>query len=381
MRLLFSGLIFSLSISLGVGALSAQAQQISDTQVQALVEALRQAAPQTETENDGLYSDWQILPANIPRWSRSCIGRELSPTQFEASPATARTVVTCVMQDVLQDEYRASGGSETLAIRRAAAWWMTGDPTRYNSNGTATYTQRVLSFYQQQRRSTPATSPQTQASPARPTAATPAQQSSDYDRYMQAGYTSTQQSNYPTALLYFNRALDERPNNTYAEQAIRNVEGYQRSRGGNATSTAGSPEVSPDSPQAASPGTPNTTGEWTEVAVNDVGDRFLVNRNSIQMRENSVWYWEYRRFQQPNNAFVGDEIEQPVHAVMLYRSVDCAAGVERLRQQIVYNQNREVIRRFNYGDTGRLTQAMPGSSAIAVLQFVCSNRNSSQDES
>ena len=225
MRLRFGGLIASLGLSWGLGGLPAYAQ-VSDVQVGKLVEALRQAAPQTGTQNDGLYSDWQIKPENIPRWSKSCIGRELSPSQFEASPSTARTVVACVLRDVLRDEYRASGNNETVAVRRAAAWWMTGDPNRYNSANTATYTQRVLSFYQQNKPTaiTPA--------PTQTPANTPAQsQSTIYDRYMQAGYAATKQKDYSTALLYFKRALDERPNDAYAQQAIRNVEAYRNRNG------------------------------------------------------------------------------------------------------------------------------------------------------
>jgi cytochrome c-type biogenesis protein CcmH/NrfG len=53
---------------------------------------------------------------------------------------------------------------------------------------------------------------------------------------MLAGYAATQQRDYPTALSYFQRALQLRPNNRYASQAISNVRGYiQRdAQGGNA---------------------------------------------------------------------------------------------------------------------------------------------------
>lgn len=217
MRLPFNKLIISLGVVFGLAALPAHAQ-VSDNQVAAFVEALRQASPQTGREDDGLYSDWQIMPGNIPRWSRSCIGRELTPTQFEASPETARTVVTCVMRDVLRDEYRASGNNETLAVRRAAAWWMRGDPSQYNSSEIANYIQRVVNAYQQQRGSSRAV-----ATPQPSTTTQP----SDFDRYMRAGYAATQQRDYETALLYFRRALDERPDDSYAEQAIRNVETYR----------------------------------------------------------------------------------------------------------------------------------------------------------
>jgi tetratricopeptide (TPR) repeat protein len=231
MRVPIGKLIVSLSILLAMGALPAQAQ-VSDRQVSALVEALRQAAPQTGRADDGLYSDWQVMPGNIPRWSRSCIGREVSPTEFDASPEVARSVVTCVMRDVLQEEYGVSGNNELLAVRRAAAWWMRGDPAQYNSADIADYVQRVVTAYEQQGTSTAAAAPR----PA-PAAAQQPPQSSEFDRYMTAGYAATDQRDFETALIYFQRALDERPNNSYAQQAIANVEQYR----------ARPPEEDPDS--------------------------------------------------------------------------------------------------------------------------------------
>ncbi|MEP0888034.1 MULTISPECIES: hypothetical protein [unclassified Leptolyngbya] len=238
MRASIGKLIVSLGVLLAIGTLPAQAQ-VSDRQVAALVEALRQAAPQTGRADDGLYSDWQIMPGNIPRWSRSCIGRELSPTEFEASPVVARSVVTCVMRDVLQDEYGASNNDEMLAVRRAAAWWMRGDPSQYNSAEISAYIQRVVNAYQQQRgSSSAAATPQPSAPPAQQP-----QQPSEFDRYMTAGYEATQQRDYERALLYFQRALDERPDDSYARQAIQNVEGY-RSRTSEGASGGQSPSNS-----------------------------------------------------------------------------------------------------------------------------------------
>ncbi len=124
--------------------------QITDAKVNSLVEALRLAAPDTGMEDDGLYSEWQIKPDNIPRWSKLCIDQELSPTEFEANEAQAREVLACVMSDVLQEEFEASDNDESLAVRRAAAWWMAGDPAQYNSESISDYTQKVLEYYQQQ---------------------------------------------------------------------------------------------------------------------------------------------------------------------------------------------------------------------------------------
>lgn len=125
--------------------------KVSDTQVGLLVEALRQAAPQTDTTNNGLYSVWQVKPENIASWSQKCLGKELTPSQFNASPVTARSVLVCVMRDVMSEQYTASNNNEFVAVERAASWWMTGDAGQYNSSTTGLYAQKVLDFYKQSR--------------------------------------------------------------------------------------------------------------------------------------------------------------------------------------------------------------------------------------
>lgn len=248
MKLLLGGLI----VSLGLWTLPAQAQ-FSNTQVDALVEAVRQAAPQTGTSQDGLYSDWQVQPGNIPRWAKFCTGREVTPEQFEANASTARSIVTCILKDALKDEYSASGNNEAIAVQRVAAWWMTGDPTRYSNSATSPYTDKVLSLYQKLKSSNTASRPSSNTA-SRPSTSTAASSSStaatssstpaataqpaaetEYERYMQAGYAATKKGDYSQALLNFQRALDERPNDTYAQKAVQNVEGYlTRSRSGSA---------------------------------------------------------------------------------------------------------------------------------------------------
>jgi hypothetical protein len=113
-------LVGSVVCSAGLWLLPAQAQ-ISAPQVASFVEALRQAAPQTGRADDGLYSDWKIKPANIPRWSKRCTGQELTPEEFAARPATARVVLTCVMGEVLR---RVIQFSNSIPMRaNACAGW------------------------------------------------------------------------------------------------------------------------------------------------------------------------------------------------------------------------------------------------------------------
>lgn len=209
-------------------ALPAQAQ-VTEVQVGRAVEALRQASkPDKPTPN--LYSDWQVEPANIGRWSKLCTGREVTPLQFQNSPATARSLVTCVVRDVLKREYKASRDNESLAVQRLAAWWLTGDANRYNSPEASPYVKKVSSAYQAVKAVT-TRSPETSVKPtvaptpaAQAPSVAPRKQTTFYDRYMQAGYAATQKKDMQTAILYFKRALDERPQDTFASQAIRNLE-------------------------------------------------------------------------------------------------------------------------------------------------------------
>lgn len=49
---------------------------------------------------------------------------------------------------------------------------------------------------------------------------------SDYNRYMQEGYKASQEKNYQKAIEQFKKALEIRPNDIYAQQAIYNTQSY-----------------------------------------------------------------------------------------------------------------------------------------------------------
>lgn len=126
--------------------LSAAHAQLSNAKVEALVEALRLSAPNAGPDA-GLYSDWKIKPDNIVRWSKRCLDQDVTPEQFSADQTLARQVLTCVMGKVLRDQFTLSNSNEIVAVQRAAAWWMTGDPEQYRSSSASDYTLRVLEAY------------------------------------------------------------------------------------------------------------------------------------------------------------------------------------------------------------------------------------------
>ena len=83
MKFLLSGVI----VTLGLFPLSLKAQEQSfNTQVAAMVEALRLAAPKTGSANNGLYSEWQVKPETLKSWSKVCLKQEVTPAEFENSP-------------------------------------------------------------------------------------------------------------------------------------------------------------------------------------------------------------------------------------------------------------------------------------------------------
>ncbi len=235
------GIIGSLGVSVGLSALPVQAQ-VSEAQVGKTVEALRLAAPKTATPNDGLYSEWQVKPEAVSHWSKQCTGHELSSAEFEANATAARSIVTCVIRDVLRDEYRASGNNEFIAVRRVAAWWMTGDATNYGKPAIASYVEEVVSFYKWR----------TPIATTKPAPAMNSRQLSVYDRYMQAGRVAERQKDAATALLYFTRALDERPNDPSATQALRTAQAaLERTRA--VIPPTPKPSVEPSSSKPSSP--------------------------------------------------------------------------------------------------------------------------------
>ncbi|BAY33809.1 hypothetical protein NIES2107_57110 [Nostoc carneum NIES-2107] len=158
----FLGLLLGgVAVSLGLSSGLVQAQQqVSDAQVTAMVEALRKAAPQTGKQNDGLYSQWQVKPETLKGWARTCLKKEVTPTQFENSPETARQVVSCITRRELNNQFRTTKNNETATVNGVACWWMTGNYTGCNNGFTAAYVKKVSQFYQQER-AKPAASPST----------------------------------------------------------------------------------------------------------------------------------------------------------------------------------------------------------------------------
>jgi hypothetical protein len=199
-------------------------------------------------------------------------------------------------------------------------------------------------------------SPKPEAKPTTKPDGKPIAIGSEYDRYMALGYRNTQGKNYEQAALYFRRALDDRPKDSYADRALKNIE-----------TIIG--DVIPPAPPSTS-ATP--TGQWTEVVTNVVGDRFMVAPSSIQTKGKSTAYWEYRAFVEPNPGLVSADFEPPVYSAMIYRVTECGTTV-RVRTMRAFDRDRKLIHEQTY--TATPMAVSPGSSLEAVTKFVCSSRS------
>jgi hypothetical protein len=251
---------------------SAQAS-VTDAQVNHLVEALRDVAKQSTSKPKTLHSDWRISERNIGPWSKQCLQAELTIQEFDRNPETVARIVTCKVKEVLTTEYAAADSDEALALRRFASWWRTGDPNTYSTPETSAYADRILKAYQRRNEGKPfATKPasskpgtvtseppvavqpvETQPVEIKPVEIKPIESKpgatkplevrpgstkkqtgpivsvnagriTAYDRYMIVAKQAEEQKDYKKALLFFRRALDERPDDSYATTGIQAIE-------------------------------------------------------------------------------------------------------------------------------------------------------------
>ena len=107
--------------------------------------------------DSGASGKWQVMPENIPSWSKAALGHEVSLNEFLSSPQIQKDIVKHRLGLYLNQQNQA-GRSEAEVIRRVASAWYSGQPKLWNntrpqySNGReypsiAEYTASVWSIY------------------------------------------------------------------------------------------------------------------------------------------------------------------------------------------------------------------------------------------
>lgn len=128
------------------GAAKALNKDFKDTKItmDSLLSAMRGSTMTQESggrktiQNDrtGAAGLFQVLPKNIPSWTKEALGKSLSLDQFKASTAAQIQVFNHFMGDYLKKALQQTAGDWQKAVRMAAAAWYGGEGAmdKYNAN-------------------------------------------------------------------------------------------------------------------------------------------------------------------------------------------------------------------------------------------------------
>lgn len=93
-------------------------------------------------KGSGALGRWQVMPSNVPSWSKQTLGHSVSTQQFLSSPKLQNAIVRHIF----------GGYVDKYGVKGALSAWYSGDPKRWNdrshvSSGpsVAEYVQSILS--------------------------------------------------------------------------------------------------------------------------------------------------------------------------------------------------------------------------------------------
>lgn len=81
----------------------------------------------------------QVMPDNLPHWSKEALGYTVSRTEFLNDPDLQLRIIDYKLNQYWQQSQTASGGDEDLTVLRVAAWWYSGKPDLYTSTQAQFY--------------------------------------------------------------------------------------------------------------------------------------------------------------------------------------------------------------------------------------------------
>jgi hypothetical protein len=97
----------------------------------------------------------QVLPSNIPTWTKEAFGQELTVEQFINSPDAQFYTIRYKLFDYYRRAIAASSGDLYLAVRRVGSQWYSGQADLYDSTTPVAtgpsirdYTMQILGRFQ-----------------------------------------------------------------------------------------------------------------------------------------------------------------------------------------------------------------------------------------
>jgi hypothetical protein len=83
--------------------------------------------------HSGALGYGQVMPANIPSWTREALGYSVSSADFLNNPDIQIQVIDHKLNQYWQDAWNASNGDVAIAVRQVASRWYSGNPLYYAS--------------------------------------------------------------------------------------------------------------------------------------------------------------------------------------------------------------------------------------------------------
>lgn len=87
--------------------------------------------PSAVNGRTGALGLWQVLPSNVPGWSKQCMGSPITASQFLASPETQAKIVECKLQEYATT-HAAKAKNEEELVRRVASTWYSGNGDKFD---------------------------------------------------------------------------------------------------------------------------------------------------------------------------------------------------------------------------------------------------------
>lgn len=89
--------------------------------------------------DSGAVGYGQVMPDNIPSWTREALGRSLTPDQFRNDPKAQIATINFQMGRMFDRALKESGGNVDIAVRKTASEWYSGQQSLYDNTSPQTF--------------------------------------------------------------------------------------------------------------------------------------------------------------------------------------------------------------------------------------------------
>ncbi|MFN5589905.1 MAG: hypothetical protein ACK48P_08820 [Holosporales bacterium] len=100
---------------------------------------------QIVNKDSGALGIGQVMPANVPSWTKECLGQSYTPAQFLACDDIQLATVTCKLSKMF-DSYTAKGEEGFEACRSTAAEWYSGQGSLKDSTAPQAGYPSILAY-------------------------------------------------------------------------------------------------------------------------------------------------------------------------------------------------------------------------------------------